>query len=86
MTRTLSALAIAAAVATTGASMATAMDMEFNMLTGAVFNELKSRGLPTDNIDQLSLSQIAIIKGIVDGDDSEGTKTNRIQAILERDG
>ena len=85
MKRTISALAVAAAVATTGASMATAMEMEFNMLTGAVFNELKKRGLPTDNINELSLSQIAIIKDIIDGDEPEGVKNNRIEAILERD-
>lgn len=84
MKRTISALALAAAVATSGATVASAMDMEFNMLTGAVFNELKSRGLPTDKIDELTLSQIAIIKGISDGDESEGEKTNRIKAILER--
>ncbi len=84
MKRTMTALAIAAAAATTGGTAAVAMDMEFNMLTGAVFNELRSRNLPTENIDKLSLSQIAIIKGIVDGDESEGEKTNRIQAILAR--
>ena len=84
MKRTMTALAIATAIATTGATATIAMDMEFNMLTGAIFNELKSRGLPTDNIDQLSLSQIATIKDIIDGDEPEGTKSNRIQAILDR--
>jgi len=84
MKTTLSALVLATAVATTGATASMAMDMEFNMLTGAIFNELKSRGLPTDGIDDLSLSQIAIIKDIIEGDEPEGNKTNRIQAILER--
>ncbi|MEM1065920.1 MAG: hypothetical protein AAGJ74_10510 [Pseudomonadota bacterium] len=84
MKRTMTALAIAAAAATTGGTAAVAMDMEFNMLTGAVFNELRSRNLPTENIEKLSLGQIAIIKGIIDSDDSEGQKTNRIEAILAR--
>ena len=56
--------------------------MEFNMLTGAVFNELRSRSIPTDNIDSLSLSQIAVIKSILDSDDPEGTKTQRIKTVV----
>lgn len=84
MKRTMTALAIATTIATTGATATVAMDMEFNMLTGAVFNELKGRGLPTENINELSLSQIAIITDIINGDEPEGQKTNRIKAILER--
>ncbi|MEL6801809.1 MAG: hypothetical protein AAFO80_18210 [Pseudomonadota bacterium] len=84
MKKSLAVLALATAVATTGATASMAMDMEFNMLTGAIFNELKGRNLPTDNINELSLSQIATIKDIIDGDEPEGQKTNRIQAILER--
>ena len=77
---------LTAATIALGASApaAHAMGMEFNMLTGAVFNELRARSLPTDNIDNLTLGQIAIIKSILDGDDSEGQKTNRIKVILER--
>lgn len=82
MTRKILALATAATIGLTGAAVA--MDMEFNMLTGAIYNELKARNLPTDNIDGLSLSQIATIKGILDSDDSEGEKTQRIKTILDR--
>ena len=85
MTRKSVALATAATVSLTAmAPAAYAMGMEFNMLTGAVFNELNQRGLPTDNIQELTLSQLAIIKGILDSDESEGTKTNNIKAILAR--
>ena len=85
MTRKLIALATAAAISMTAmAPAAFSMGMEFNMLTGAVYNELKARGLPTDSIHELTLSQLALIKGIIDGDDSEGKKTNNIKAILAR--
>jgi len=85
MTRKLVALATAASISLAAVAPAVhAMDMEFNMLTGAVYNALKSRNLPTDNIDDLSLSQIAIITGILNGDEPEGMKTQRIEAILNR--
>jgi len=85
MTRKFAALATVATLTLTGMAPAvSAMDMEFNMLTGAVFNELRARGLPTENIDKLTLGQIAIIKGILDGDDGEGKKTQNIRAILLR--
>lgn len=85
MTRNIIALATAATVSFAAFAPAVqAMDMEFNMLTGAVYQELKQRNLPTDGINNLTLSQIAIIKGIVDSDDSEGQKSNRIKAILNR--
>lgn len=85
MTRKFVALATAATISLTAmAPAAFSMGMEFNMLTGAVFNELRSRGLPTDNIHDLTIGQLAIIKGIVDGDDGEGNKTQQIKAIINR--
>lgn len=85
MTRKIVALTTAAVLSLSAmAPAAYSMSLEFNMLTGAVFNELRSRGLPTENIHDLTLSQLAIIKGIVDGDGSEGKKTENIKAILNR--
>jgi len=85
MTRKIIALVTAATISLAAAAPAVhAMGMEFNMLTGAVYNALKSRGLPTDNIDTLTLSQIATIKDIVDSDASEGQKNQRIKAVLDR--
>jgi len=86
MTRKLVALVTAASISVAAAMPAVSqgMEMGFNMLTGAVFNELRSRGLPTDNIQDLTLSQLAIIKGILDGDDNDGNKTQQIKAILAR--
>jgi hypothetical protein len=87
MTRKLVAFVTAATISLAAAAPAISqqdMSMGFNMLTGAVYNELVSRGLPTDNIQSLTLSQLAIIKSIIDSDDSEGKKTNGIKAILAR--
>ena len=86
MTRKLVALITAASISVAAAmpAMAQGMNMGFDMLTGAVFNELRARGLPTDNINDLTLSQIAIIKGILDSDENSGSKTQQIKAIIER--
>lgn len=85
MTRKLVAFVTAATLSMAAAAPAVhAMEMEFNMLTGAVYNELKSRGLPTDNIDTLTIGQIAAIRSIVDSDDNDGNKTQQIKAIVNR--
>ncbi len=78
----LSAVAIAASVATLSAPAAQAMDMEFNMLTGAVYNALKAQGFDTDKIDTLTLSEIAEINFILSDGDMEGGKRARINQIL----
>jgi hypothetical protein len=85
MTRKLVALLTAATISMAAAapSFAQAMGMEFNMLTGAVYNALKSRGLPTDGMDGLTLNQVGQIRAILDDDSlSETNQTQRIQAIL----
>lgn len=81
MTRIL-ALATAATITLAPALQAQPMEMEFNMLTGAVFNALQSRGIATENINSLSLSEIATIKNILGSDESEGQKTQRIEQII----
>ena len=81
MTRIL-ALATAATITLAPAVQAQTMEMEFNMLTGAVFNALQSRGISTEGINDLSLSEIATIKNILGSDESEGQKTQRIEQII----
>ncbi len=83
MKTTLKALALGAALATTGGIAATAMETEFNMLTGAVYNALKSNGFDTSNIDTLTLSEIAEIKGLLEGDDMGNAARHRINKILD---
>ena len=82
MKRTMTAIVTAATLSLTAVPSAQAMDMEFNMLTGAVYNALSVLGVDTSGINDLSLAQIAQIKGIVDGDEPEGTKKGRIEAIM----
>ncbi len=78
------ALATAATIALGAAApMANAMGAELNMLTGAVFKELQQRGLPTDNILDLSLSQIVEIKAITEGDESTGNQNIAIKSVLD---
>ena len=82
MKTALSALALAATVATFGATASSAMEMEFNMLTGAIYNALKAEGFDTTNIDSLTLSEIAQIKGLLEGDDMGNAARERIEKFL----
>lgn len=85
MKTSIAALATAASL-TFGfaASSASAMEMELNMITGAVFNTLSSADLPTDVIQQLSLAEIAEIQLTLHGGDGEGEKMRVIRNILAR--
>ncbi len=84
MTRKLIALVTAASISMAAAAPAVqAMEMEFNMLTGAVYNALKARDLPTDGMDALTLNQIGQIRAVLNDDSiSESNKNQRIQAIM----
>lgn len=80
-------IAFAAATALAIASYAptaSAMGQEFNMLTGAVFNELSSRGFDTSTVGQLTLSDIAKIKGLLDEGDMTGSIRGQIEKILSK--
>lgn len=67
-------------------SSAQTMEMGYNMLTGAVYNLLRTRHLPTDDIGNLTLNQLAQIKSIADSSDSDGQKNQRIESILRKAG
>ncbi len=83
MKTTITALALAAAVATSGATAVSAMEMEFNMLTGAVFNALKAEGIDPTNIDKLTLAEIAQIKAWLDEDMTSNTR-QRVEQLLNK--
>ena len=78
----LKTLALATAASLTVAASANAMDQEFNMLTGAVFNALVQLDVPTDGIQDLTLGQIATIKAILDSDDADNVKKQRVSNII----
>ena len=79
------ALATAATLALGAPAMAQDIDMGYNMLTGAIYNALAARNLPTDGISELSLAQIATIKSFLDSGASGSEISQRISAILEGD-
>ena len=58
------------------------MENEFNMLTGAVYNAFVQMGLPTDKIHDLSLSEVAQIKDLIE--ESGMGSTGKIKVILDR--
>lgn len=83
MKRNILALATASAIAFAAlAPSAQAMENEFNMLTGAIYNEFVAMGLPTDKINELSLAEVAEIKNLLEGDGMGAD--SKIKLILER--
>ena len=82
MKKSMTALALATALGVAAAAPVSAMDMEFNMLTGAVYNALKAQGFDTSNIDSLTLNEIAQIKSLLEGDDMGNAARARINKIL----
>lgn len=80
MNRTIATLATVATLSLGFAGTSFAMGNELNMLTGSVYNELRSMGLPTENIDKLTLGQVALIKSLIE---EEGMgSTQKIKKIL----
>ena len=83
MKRTIATLATVATMAVGfSAPTAFAMEDELNMLTGAVYHSLRSMGLPTDDINNLTLSEVAQIKNLIDEDGMGNTQ--KIKLILSR--
>ena len=65
MKRMITALVTAATLTTAGVSGASAMSMEHNMLTGAVYNELTRLGISTDGMMDLTLGQVGQLGGLL---------------------
>ena len=77
------AVATAAAVAFTAPVFAqNSANQGYDMLTGALYNSFARMGMDTAGISDLSLSQVAQIKDVLDGDVSDGEKKSRIEAIM----
>ncbi|GFE66432.1 hypothetical protein [Litoreibacter roseus] len=78
---------LALATATTLAFAAPALaqssaNQGYDMLTGALYNSFNELGIDTSSLNELSLSQVAQIKNVLDGDESGGVKKDRIEAIM----
>ncbi len=82
----LAAAATAAALTMGSTAPVAAMDQELNMLMGAVYFEVKSLGLDPNNIDQLTVNQLARIKAITSSsNDDQGAKF-QVKKILDEAG
>lgn len=85
MTRTLTALATAAALTMSVAvPAANAMQAELNALTGSVYNGLNSMQMDLAGINDLTLADIHTIDQIMSGGDSESEKRNKINNVLRK--
>ena len=89
MIRTLIAAAAIAGTATvataqSGGLSSVGMNAGYDMLTAALMNDFERLGIEdaASKLDNLTLGQIAAIKGIADSGDDDGEKRNRINAII----
>ncbi len=88
MNRTLATIATVAALGFGGAAVAQStpgMGEGYDMLQTALMNDFTALGIATDELEGLTLGQIAAIKGIVEEDDSDSNKKSRIEAIIDQE-
>jgi len=85
MKRTIGTLATIATLSLGFAGSAFAMQDELNMLTGSVYNSLRSMDLPTDNIGNLTLEQITQIQVFINQEEGMG-RIQQIKKILSEAG
>ncbi len=81
MKNTIATLATVATLSLGFAGSAFAMENELNMLTGSVYNALRSMDLPTENIGNLTLAQITQIQAFLDQEEGMG-RVQQIKKIL----
>jgi len=88
--KTVKALIVASAMALpmTAAPVAAqdTLSMGQSMLVGSLVNSLTRMGIPTDNINNLTLSQIAEIRFILEEDMATNQQAERIRSILAEAG
>lgn len=81
----ITAYALTAAIAFAATSgFAQDISMGQNMLTGALFNELRAEGYDTSNIDKLTLNEIAVINNLLNNDDMVAQRDGQIKLIFDR--
>ena len=81
MKNTIATIATVATLSLGFAGSAFAMENELNMLTGSVYNALRSMDLPTENIGNLTLAQITQIQAFLDQEEGMG-RVQQIKKIL----
>ncbi len=88
--KTLAALALATSLAVSVGTAASAMtddemiSMGQSMLTGALYNSLRSHGYDTDGIEKLTLGEIVILNTLLNSDDSKSQRDGQVKLIFER--
>jgi hypothetical protein len=85
MTRTITALATAATLAFAPAAFAEAhvsMGAGYDMLVAGLEGDFERLGIDTDLMDNLTLSQLAAIKSVLESQDDDNQELNQIEAII----
>ncbi|WP_299651822.1 hypothetical protein [uncultured Jannaschia sp.] len=75
------AAAATIAALSTGAAFAQTMGEGYNMLQTALMSDFERMGIPTEELDNLTLGQIAAIKEVVESED-ESNQKSQIEAII----
>lgn len=84
------AIVLASGLALSAGSAANAMSddemisMGQSMLTGALYNSLRSQGYSTDGIDKLTLGEIATLNNLLTSSESRSVVSGQVNLIFER--
>ncbi len=86
MNRTIATIATISALTFGGAAIAqtapSGMGEGYDMLQTALMSDFEQMGIPTSELDNLTLGQVAAIKGIVESEGNESQKKGEIEAII----
>lgn len=85
MNRTIATIATVSALtfgAAAFAQTASGMGQGYDMLQTALMSDFERIGIPTDQLDNLTLAQVAAIKGVIESEGDETQKKGQIEAII----
>lgn len=85
MTKTTTLTALTFALTVTGLPVLAQSDMETgqSMLMDGLETQLNRLGIDTDNVDYLTLAEVAEIRSIIFEDNSQNSKRDQIEDVLD---
>ena len=61
------------------------MGAGYDMLQTAIANDFVALGIPTQELDGLTLGQLAAIKAVLESEEADSAKSSRVQAIIDQE-
>jgi len=78
-----SALALPFVVPATAQSDTQVIGMGHSMLVGSLMSSLAAEGIPSEGIENLTLTEVVTLRGVLSSDDTQNQKKAEAMKILE---